>query len=241
MPICCVKSSTAQCVNRWMMPMEQSSLYKLESDILTECFSCHQTVMTEALSQNVSRFHLHVSMQEPAEQSLKKYKCHKVIAESSNSYCTDMLTWLDIRSTHQFHKEIGALAFEHWVFLLIQHNHNVSCLIARLLQAWKLWGTVMVWLIENEPHFNLANYLAILTPTEACQWVCLDGYHSSHPGIGARNTQRRKSESKSNNFYERPNPGYEATFRVTLEQRVEIAISFCRCTVFLWANTATTI
>ena len=39
-------------------------------------------------------------------------------------------------------------------------------------------------------------------------------------GTGTR--QRRKSESGSNRYYERP--GYEATFLATLEQRTEIAI-----------------
>ena len=202
--------------------------------------------MTEALSQNVCRFR--VSMQEPAEESLKN-KCNKIHCYSQkNQFILYGYADLTGHSTHQFHKEIWSLAFEHWVFLLIQHNHNVSCLIARLLQAWELWGAVMVWLIENEPYSNLANYLAILTPTEACQWVCLKGYHSSHPGIkvvyvstGTRNTQWHKTESKGNNFYEHPNPEYEATFLVTLEQRPEIAISFCRCTVFLWTDTATTI
>ena len=76
-----------------------------------------------------------------------------------------------------------------------------------------------------------SNYLAAQTPTEACQRVCLDGYCSSHPGKSkhyvstyARDGQQRKPESGSNCCYKCPNPGYEATFLATLEQRVKIAI-----------------
>ena len=39
-------------------------------------------------------------------------------------------------------------------------------------------------------------------------------------------TRQRKAESGSNHYYERP--GYEATFLAALEQRAEIAISFCK-------------
>ena len=38
----------------------------------------------------------------------------------------------------------------------------------------------------------------------------------------ARTRERRKAESRSNRYYERP--GYEATFLAALEQRAKIAI-----------------
>ena len=105
----------------------------------------HQAVTTEACTQsNIGRFHL--SMQESAEKLTDTCKSHEMHCIYSKKhyfipYRHADLTW---HGTHQFHKEIWALAFEHRVVLLIQHNHNVSCLIARLLQAWELLGTVMI-------------------------------------------------------------------------------------------------
>ena len=45
----------------------------------------------------------------------------------------------------------------------------------------------------------------------------------SHVSTDAQTRQRRKCESGSNRYYERP--GYEATVLAALEQRAEIAIS----------------
>ena len=42
----------------------------------------------------------------------------------------------------------------------------------------------------------------------------------------AQTRQRRKAESGSNRYIERP--GYKSTFLAVLEQRTEIAISFCK-------------
>ena len=42
----------------------------------------------------------------------------------------------------------------------------------------------------------------------------------------AQTRQRRKAESGSNLYYE--HPGYKRTFLAVLEQRAEIAISFCK-------------
>ena len=121
--------------------MNNAKCYQL-ADILTECFSCHQAVTTEVLRQTLADFIY--TVQEPAEKLTDK--CHEMHCIYSRKhhftpYRHADLTWHD---THQFHKEIWALAFEHPVVLLIQHNHNVSCLVARLLQAWELSGAVMV-------------------------------------------------------------------------------------------------
>ena len=37
-----------------------------------------------------------------------------------------------------------------------------------------------------------------------------------------------QGQEQKESFYKHPNPGYEATFLITLEQRDEIAISLCR-------------
>ena len=42
----------------------------------------------------------------------------------------------------------------------------------------------------------------------------------------AQTRQQRKAESGSIRYYKRP--GYKSTFLATLEQRAEIAISFCK-------------
>ena len=133
-------SSTAHCIlyNRWIMSNVTS--------LLTFWLSASASSGSDNWStqSNIGRFHL--SMQESAEKLTDTCKSHEMhCIYSKKHYFTPYrhadLTW---HGTHQFHKEIWALAFEHRVVLLIQHNHNVSCLIARLLQAWELLGAVMI-------------------------------------------------------------------------------------------------
>ena len=54
------------------------------------------------------------------------------------------------------------------------------------------------------------------------RWSYPENRNASYVSTGTWTRQRRKSESGSNHYYE--HPGYEATFRATLEQRTEIAI-----------------
>ena len=85
----------------------------------------------------------------------------------------------------------------------------------------------------NKPHFNLAYFklsshlnsnvsecvlMAIKTYRKLKCYVSTDGW----------NGQWHKAKSRRICFYKHPNPRYEATFLITLEQRDEIAISLCR-------------
>ena len=114
--------------------MNTVKCYQL-ADVLTACFS---VIRQWQLQHSVKYRQIHLSMQEPAEKLTDN--CIYSRKHYFIPYRHADLTW---HGTHQFHKEIWAFAFEHRVVLLIQHNHNVSCLIARLLQAWELLGAVM--------------------------------------------------------------------------------------------------
>ena len=54
------------------------------------------------------------------------------------------------------------------------------------------------------------------------RWSYPENRNASYVSTGTWTRQRRKSESGSNRYYERPR--YEATFLASLEQRAEIAI-----------------
>ena len=98
-------------------------------------------------------------------------------------------------------------------------QQNFCCPRARQANCVSTWPT--------------SNYLFILTATGTCQQVCLQRLSlkpsrklKCYVSTDAQTERRRKAESGSNCFYERP--GYEATFLTTLEQRAEIAISLRR-------------
>ena len=93
---------------------------------------------------------------------------------------------------------------------------NFCCPRARQANCVSTWPT--------------SNYLFILTATGTCQQVCLQRLSlkpsrklKCYVSTDAQTERRRKAESGSNCFYERP--GYEATFLTTLERKTEIAIS----------------